>query len=143
MKFYYGLYDHEPFNHLQFEVLDEWIIEQHGLETVFLNVDDSLPQLHFQTVGNTEQFDSAHTFYKFLLQEDPPGDILDKSNIKCSGYDAIQYEYIATQFPDIYVYGLIIAVPDGILWFYLKVPSDKPQPYEAIRGNLCRTLDLK
>ena len=143
MEFYYGIYDHEPFNHLQFEVLDEWIIEQHGLETVFLNVDDSLPQLHFQTVGNTEKYDSAHTFYDFLLQENWPGEILEKTISKCSGYDAIQYEYIANDSPEIYVYGLIIAVGEGILWFYLKVPSNNPEPYRAIRDNLCRTLDFK
>lgn len=143
MDFNYTLYDHQVFNHLMFEVVDEWVIEQNDLEVVFLNIDQSLPQLHFQTIGKTDSFDSASTFYIFLLKEDNPGEIIEKAVSKCGDFDSIEYEYIEKDYPEIYVYGLIVDVGEGILWFYLKTPSNNPIPYKAIRTNLCQSLVYK
>ena len=143
MDFNYTLYDHEVFNHLKFEVVDEWIIEQNDLEVVFLNVDQSLPQLHFQTIGKTESFNSASTFYTFLLTEDETGEIKNKAASKCGNFDSIEYEYIEKDYPEIYVYGVIVDVGEGILWFYLKTPSNNPSPYKDILTNLCQSLEFK
>jgi len=143
MDFNYTIYDHEFFNHLKFEVVDEWVIEQNGMEVVFLNPDRSLPQLHFQTVGKTARFDSARKLYEFMLVEDYPGDIKDKAKSRCGDFDSIEYEYIEKDHADIYVYGLIVDVNEGILWFYLKVPSNAPSPYKSIRANICQSLEFK
>ncbi len=143
MEFVYSLYNHESFNNLKFEVLDEWIIEEIGLETVFTNVDLSLPQLHFQTLGKSEQFDDARTFYKFILNEDNPGNVVSFYETECNGFPSLLYEYQEKEFPKIYVYALIIDVMEGILWFYLKVPFINREQYKPITTNILNTLEFK
>ena len=143
MDFNYTYYDHEGFNHLRFEVLDEWILEQNGLEVVFITVDGSLPQLHFQTVGKTGDFNSAESFYNFLLEEGIPGKIKDRTALRCSAFDSIEYEHFDKDYEDIYIYGLIVDVGEGVLWFYLKVPVANFGAYKSIRTNICRSLEFK
>jgi hypothetical protein len=142
-RYTYKRYCHTPFEHLEFDILDKWEPIENSLEVVFTDAGENLPQLFFQTVGKTADFNDSLSFLEFLKTQKPNEQYLNIQSTKSNGYSAITFSYLERDATNIYVYGLIIDVGEGILWFYLKVPKSEEGMSHQIINRLITSLDFK
>jgi len=144
-QFQYKTYRHEPFNdRLAFDIHDSWDPVQNELEIIFMDAEGNLPQLFFQTVGKTDEFEDAPTFFQFLKSEgwDDVEFGLDQP-VYSGRYHAVQFESTEPGFPHLYTYGLIVDVGEGMLFFYLKVPRDDAPQYRQILERVRTTIEFQ
>ena len=116
-------YRHAPFQHLEFDILDKWQPVQNGLEVVFTDEENNLPQLFFQTIEKTKYFNDSISFLAFLTTQKPLNDYQNVKSIQAGAFQGMSYEYVESNSTNLYEHGLIIDVGEGIVFFYLKTET--------------------
>jgi len=135
-------YRHTPFQHLEFEILESWLPVENGNEWVFTDEKCRLPQLFFQTVGKTAEFDSAASFVDFLRAQKPGQDYGRATSSLASGFRAVELEYEEAG-ENLQVFALIVDVGEGILWFSVKTTIDRADDHRPIVERLRTTLSFR
>ena len=136
-------YKYTPLDHLEFDILNEWNPIQNNLEIIFTDTGQNLPLLFFQAVGKTDEFDNTLSFVDFLKSQESTDQLQNVKQIMSNSHDAITYSYFEHAPENLYVYGLIVDVGEGILWFYLKVPATDAEDSHPIINRLITSIDFK
>jgi hypothetical protein len=139
-QFNYKQYRHPDFDNLSFDIWDGWSVQQNDLEIIFTPLSYEFPQLFFQTVGKTDEFSDAMSFYQFLLDQDDGFEYGRPSDTTAGGHPAISFLGSELDFPDLDSHCLCVDVGPGILFFYLKTEcansADQRELIERVRETL-------
>jgi len=142
--FRYKHYRHEPFRHLEFDVLTRWIQTQDGLVTAFIDPVSPGPSLYLQTLQKTEEFQDAQSFLEFLKQQGPVIPSGPALSATAGSFPAITFEYPDPESSQpYYVYSLIVDVGEGILWFYLSVPEEHAALFKPVLERVQATFSFR
>ncbi|MCH9694297.1 MAG: hypothetical protein K0U72_07295 [Gammaproteobacteria bacterium] len=139
-QFNYKRYQHPDFDGLSFDIWDSWTVQQNELEMVFTRLSLELPQLFFQTIGKTDEFSDAMSFYQFLSQQDDDFEYGRPGNTTAAGFPALFFMGGEIDFPSVDSHCLVVDVGPGILFFYLKTESadsaSQRELIERVRDSL-------